>query len=70
MVLARQTPLILLDEPTSAHGLGHAVEALELVREVAATGHTRDVPIARLCLKDEERSFEGPLGALKGVNTC
>lgn len=38
MVLARQTPLILLDEPTSA--LGHAVEALELVREVAATGHT------------------------------
>lgn len=40
MVLARQTPLILLDEPTSAHGLGHAVEALELVREVAATGHT------------------------------
>lgn len=40
MVLARQTPLILLDEPTSALGLGHAVEALELVREVAATGHT------------------------------
>lgn len=39
-VLARRTPLTLLDEPTSALGPGHAVEVLELVRDVAATGRT------------------------------
>ncbi|WP_327352525.1 ABC transporter ATP-binding protein [Streptomyces sp. NBC_01304] len=40
MVLAQQTPVALLDEPTSALDLGHAVEVLELVREVAAGGRT------------------------------
>ncbi|MFF2141512.1 ABC transporter ATP-binding protein [Kitasatospora sp. NPDC058190] len=40
MVLAQDAPVVLLDEPTSALDLGHAVEVLELVREVAAGGRT------------------------------
>ncbi|MEU8510013.1 ABC transporter ATP-binding protein [Kitasatospora sp. NPDC048722] len=40
MVLAQDAPVVLLDEPTSALDLGHAVEVLELVREVAADGRT------------------------------
>ncbi|MET8699420.1 ABC transporter ATP-binding protein [Kitasatospora sp. NPDC004723] len=40
MVLAQDAPVVLLDEPTSALDLGHAVEVLELVREVAAAGRT------------------------------
>ncbi|MFF3067308.1 ABC transporter ATP-binding protein [Kitasatospora sp. NPDC057936] len=40
MVLAQDAPVVLLDEPTSALDLGHAVEVLELVREVASDGRT------------------------------
>ncbi len=40
MALAQQTPALLLDEPTSALDIGHAVEVLELVREIAADGRT------------------------------
>lgn len=37
MVLAQQTPVILLDEPTTHLDLAHAVEVLELVHQPAAT---------------------------------
>lgn len=40
MVLAQQTPVVLLDEPISALDPGHAVEVLQLVREVVAAGRT------------------------------
>lgn len=40
MVLAQHTALVLLDEPTSMLDLGHKVEVLGLVRQVAATGRT------------------------------
>ncbi|WP_432094120.1 ABC transporter ATP-binding protein [Streptomyces sp. bgisy100] len=40
MTLAQDTPVTLLDEPTSALDIGHAVEVLELVREVASAGRT------------------------------
>ncbi|MCZ2527162.1 ABC transporter ATP-binding protein [Streptomyces sp. HB2AG] len=40
MVLAQHAPVVLLDEPTSALDLGHAVEVLELVRDVARSGRT------------------------------
>lgn len=40
MVLAQQTPFILLDEPTSMLDIGHQVEVLELVRQVARRGFT------------------------------
>ncbi|WP_370622961.1 ABC transporter ATP-binding protein [Streptomyces tsukubensis] len=40
MVLAQHTSVVLLDEPTSALDMGHVVDVLELVREVAATGRT------------------------------
>ena len=36
MVLAQDTPVILLDEPTSMLDLGHQVEVLSLVRDLAA----------------------------------
>ena len=36
MVLAQETPVILLDEPTSMLDLGHQVEVLSLVRDLAA----------------------------------
>jgi iron complex transport system ATP-binding protein len=38
MTLAQQTPLMLLDEPTSMLDLGHQVEVLNLVRKIAAEG--------------------------------
>ncbi|MFT3861633.1 ABC transporter ATP-binding protein [Micropruina sp.] len=36
MVLAQQTPVILLDEPTTHLDLAHAVEVLDLVHQLAA----------------------------------
>lgn len=38
MTLAQQTPLMLLDEPTSMLDLGHQVEVLNLIRKIASTG--------------------------------
>lgn len=40
MVLAQETPLVLLDEPTSMLDLGHQVEVLELVRALARSGRS------------------------------
>lgn len=40
MTIAQQTPTILLDEPTAALDLGHAIEVFELIRELAAAGKT------------------------------
>ena len=40
MVLAQETPLVLLDEPTSMLDMGHQTEVLNLVRQLAATGRT------------------------------
>jgi iron complex transport system ATP-binding protein len=37
MTLAQQTPLMLLDEPTSMLDLGHQVQILNLIREIAIT---------------------------------
>ena len=37
LVLAQQTPVMLLDEPTSMLDLGHQVEVLRLIRDMAAT---------------------------------
>jgi iron complex transport system ATP-binding protein len=40
MVLAQETPLVLLDEPTSMLDLGHQIEVLELVRALARAGRS------------------------------
>ncbi|MES1946066.1 ABC transporter ATP-binding protein [Salinisphaera sp. C84B14] len=40
MSIAQQTPVLLLDEPTTALDLGHAIEVFELVRDLAAEGKT------------------------------
>ncbi|GAB4081112.1 ABC transporter ATP-binding protein [Modestobacter muralis] len=40
MVVAQQTAVVLLDEPTSALDLGHQLEVLELVADLAAQGRT------------------------------
>lgn len=40
MVLAQDTPVVLLDEPTTYLDPAHAVEMLELVRELAHRGRT------------------------------
>ncbi|MCX4029498.1 ABC transporter ATP-binding protein [Endozoicomonas sp. SM1973] len=40
MVLAQETPLILLDEPTSMLDPGHQLEVLQLVRQLANKGKT------------------------------
>lgn len=40
MALAQDTPLLLLDEPTSMLDIGHQVEVLERVRALADTGRT------------------------------
>lgn len=40
MVLAQQTPVILLDEPTSYLDIAHQVEVLRLCRELADEGRT------------------------------
>ena len=40
MTIAQQTPLLLLDELTSALDLGHQIEVFELVRRLAAHGRT------------------------------
>lgn len=37
-VLAQQTPVVMLDEPTAALDIGHQEQALGLVRELAAHG--------------------------------
>ncbi len=39
-VLAQETPLVLLDEPTSMLDMGHQTEVLSLVRELAKTGRS------------------------------
>lgn len=38
MVLAQETPLVLLDEPTSMLDLGHQIDVLELVRTLSRGG--------------------------------
>jgi iron complex transport system ATP-binding protein len=38
-LLASKAPLLLLDEPTTALDIGHALALLELVQELAAAGH-------------------------------
>lgn len=40
MVLAQRTPVVLLDEPTTYLDPAHAVETLELVRELTRRGRT------------------------------
>ncbi|WP_137936395.1 ABC transporter ATP-binding protein [Chitinivorax sp. B] len=40
MALAQETPLLLLDEPTSMLDLGHQVEVLNLVKKLAADGRS------------------------------
>lgn len=40
MTLAQQTPCVLLDEPTSALDIGHQIEVLEVVRQLAEAGKT------------------------------
>jgi iron complex transport system ATP-binding protein len=40
MVVAQETAVVLLDEPTSALDLGHQLEVLDLVHELAAQGRT------------------------------
>jgi len=40
MVLAQETPLVLLDEPTSMLDLGHQIEVLELVRTLSRAGRS------------------------------
>jgi iron complex transport system ATP-binding protein len=40
MVVAQETDVVLLDEPTSALDLGHQLEVLELVHELARSGRT------------------------------
>lgn len=40
MALAQETPVLLLDEPTSMLDLGHQVEVLDLVRQLARNGRT------------------------------
>ncbi|WP_435105179.1 ABC transporter ATP-binding protein [Arhodomonas sp. AD133] len=40
MALAQQSPLMLLDEPTSMLDMGHQLEVLQLVRKLAGTGRT------------------------------
>ncbi len=38
-LLATKAPLLLLDEPTTALDVGHALALLELVQELSASGH-------------------------------
>ncbi|HEY0211110.1 ATP-binding cassette domain-containing protein [Acerihabitans sp.] len=40
MVLAQQTPLLLLDEPTTWLDIAHQIDLLELMRELNRGGHT------------------------------
>ena len=40
MVLAQETPLLLLDEPTSMLDLGHQLEVLDLARQLARQGRS------------------------------
>jgi iron complex transport system ATP-binding protein len=40
MVVAQETAVVLLDEPTSALDLGHQLEVLDLVHDLAAQGRT------------------------------
>ena len=40
MVVAQETAVVLLDEPTSALDLGHQLEVLDLVHDLAAAGRT------------------------------
>jgi iron complex transport system ATP-binding protein len=40
MVIAQETPVVLLDEPTAALDLGHQLEVYDLIRSLASDGRT------------------------------
>lgn len=50
MVLAQQTPIVLLDEPTTYLDLAHQIEVLDLTRRLRDDGHTVVVVLHELNL--------------------
>jgi iron complex transport system ATP-binding protein len=48
--LAQETPLLLLDEPTASFDVAHQLQALRLLRQVAARGHSVMVALHDLSL--------------------
>jgi len=50
MVLAQQTPIVLLDEPTTYLDLAHQIEVLNLTRRLREDGHTVVVVLHELNL--------------------
>jgi iron complex transport system ATP-binding protein len=76
-LLATRAPLLLLDEPTTALDIGHALALLELVQELSAAGHgvlmsLHELELARrygdraLCLRGD-RSGGHAIGAAQEI---
>jgi iron complex transport system ATP-binding protein len=70
-MLATRAPVLILDEPTTALDVGHALRLLELVRDLATSGHAivmamHDLELARrygddaVCLTQTEAFHLGP----------
>lgn len=78
--LAQETPVLLLDEPTASLDVNHAVQTLELVRELVAEGKTVVAAIhdlnlaARYCdelavLAEGQKRVSGPPGEVLTAET-
>ncbi len=65
-MLATQAPLLLLDEPTAALDVGHALAFMELCRELASTGTTVITALHDLDLARRETDAAIVLGNANG----
>jgi len=73
--LAQQTPMLFLDEPTTALDPAHQADLIRIMRDYAATGHTLlvishdlNLPLAlggrAVGLRDQGVAFDGPVDLL------
>lgn len=57
MVVAQQTPIFLLDEPTSMLDIGHQIEVVKMIKSLSKLGHTIVIVLHDLILASRISNF-------------